>query len=101
MDLARRISVAAAQSAVGTHDLQENKLIPTVGAQKFFKSYIVLLLKNDNGPAVLSLHKEYSAAFTDQDVTDINTRKCQLFVIYKKSLRVQRMPLLRHFICIR
>jgi hypothetical protein len=84
MDLARRISAAAAKSAVGTHELQENKLIPIVGATKLFKSYIILLLKTDNKPAVLSLNKEFSAAFTDQDVNDINTRKCQLFVIYKK-----------------
>jgi hypothetical protein len=49
-------------------------MIPIVGAQKFFNSQVVLILKNDKEPAVLLLHKEYSAVFTDQDVTDINTR---------------------------
>jgi hypothetical protein len=84
MDLARRISAAAAKSPVGTHELQENKLIPIVGAKRFFGSQILLLLHNNNSGVILCLNKEYSAVFTEQDVTDINTRKCRLFVIYKK-----------------
>jgi hypothetical protein len=85
MDLVRRISDAAAKSAVGTQDLQENKPIPIVGAQKRFKTHVILLLKNDNESALLPLNKEYSAVFTEQDMSDINARKCQLFIIYKKN----------------
>jgi hypothetical protein len=85
MDFVRRISDAAAKSAVGTHDLQENKLITIVGALELFKTHVILLLKNDNESALLPLNKEYSAVFTEQDISDINAWKCQLFIIYKKK----------------
>jgi hypothetical protein len=89
MDLARRISVVAAKSAVGTHDLQENVLITIIGAKTFFKSEVLLLLKTDNDGAVLCLNNEYCAVITDKDITDINIRKCNFFIIYKKQLRMQ------------
>jgi hypothetical protein len=83
MDLARRIS--AAKFAEGeTPDLQENKLIPIIGAKRFFSSQVILLLCKHNGPAIVCLNKEISDIFTEQDITDIESNKCHLFLIYKK-----------------
>jgi hypothetical protein len=83
MNLARRIS--AAKFAEGeTPDLQENKLIAIIGAKRFFGPHVLLLLRKHNGPAILCLNKEISDVFTDQDLTDIDSHKCHLFLIYKK-----------------
>jgi hypothetical protein len=87
MELASRISAAksSSSSSEGTSsDLQqENKLIPIIGAKRFFGPHVILLLLKNNGPAILCLNKEISDVFSDQDIADIESRKCRLFLIYK------------------
>jgi hypothetical protein len=99
MDLVQRIAVVAAKSTVGTHDLQQNKLLPIIGAKKFFGSQVVLLLKNDYSAAILCLRKEYSDVFTNQDIVDINSHKRKYFIIYKKNITADAMSAITMTLC--
>jgi hypothetical protein len=82
MDLAHRIS--AAKFTEATSDLQENKLIPIIGAKRFFGNQVILLFQKHNGAGMLCLNKEISDILTEQDVTDIDSHKYHLFLLYKK-----------------
>jgi hypothetical protein len=84
MDLASRISAAKSTEGTSSDLQQENKLIPIIGAKRFFGPHVILLLLKNNRSAILCLNKEISDVFTAQDHTDIESRKCHLFLIYKK-----------------